>query len=823
MSLYQQLHSSSDIPAYPPAYDDREGPDAENFRSGPSIEQFEIDEDEVYERVSRESFVKRTLFATKKLVYSFKNSLSGPFSRCFDPIGEGYNYFSMKYELFILKLGNPLVVKRLIYVFFVIILFNVITKNENSDGVNGASGGAFSSGKFYDVELLGNTIKQYIEASSLKENLEYLSSMPHLAGTTGDLALARYVESYYSNNGIQTIDFHELDCFLNYPKKDGSYLKTADGSFTATLYEGSADNMQNLAFNPTSPSTKGEITAKYVYANYGDPEDITKLDNARVLVKDAILLIRYGGITPEANKVFAATKLGAKAVIFISPTIDWAGKRHDDMIQRMNVGLTRVSYGDVLTPGWSSHSNYFGSQAWDNLETTAKIPTIPILWKDGEVLIKRLGNSGADFGLGFFSGDSSDANKLKLSILHEERNTHLIWNVVGSIRGREQSNKGIIYGASRDSTGYGASSSASSTAVLLELVKIFTSLQRRYDWYPSRTIYFVSFDATEYNLGGSGEWLEEKRKQLAEEGYAYIDISDIATGDQLTIKSNPLILGIIREELQHIELSDNQKNKNQGSKTLYDLYKKQNNGKDIFSNNLVEYKNYIPFINALNMPAVDLGFRGKDVPRSSSLDNFHDSDKTFDSSMKQHIQIAELLARIGLRLAEDPMLSFDIVGMADRLAEYEKDLERYVGDKIASFSLSVQMDYSKLVEAIKAFKDNFNQLDEFRTHWKDFIKSTSSLEPAMLANSRKNLNDKMMDFSYQFITQDMQHSRIGYKNLLFGVPYDAPPFDDQTHEWNSFLFVRDSAAVGDFTNVQKEINRVAELLTSVSEASFGIY
>lgn len=814
MSLYQQLHSQREVPAFPPAYDDLGVQSSDLFNSGPPIEQFEIDEDEVYEPLKRESLVKRVFFATRKLVYTFKCRVGSPLARYLDPICEGYKYFNMKYELSILKLGNPLVVKRLIYVFFVIILMYLVTESENSDGVNGASGGAFSSGKFYDVELLGNTIKLYIEASTLKENIEYLSSMPHMAGTTGDLALARYVESYFRNNGIQQIDFHELDSFLNYPKKDGTYLKLADDSFSATLWEGSDNELQNLAFNPTSPSTKGEINARYVYANYGDLEDILKLDEARVSVKGAILLIRYGGETPEPNKVFAATQLGAAAVIFISPPIDWAGKKHDDMIQRVNVGLTRVCYGDVLTPGWSSHSNYFESLTWDKSDTTAKIPTIPISWKDGEFLIKKLGSAGADFGDGFHSGDGSEDNTLKLSILHEERTTHLMWNVVGSIRGREQSGKGIIFGASRDSLGYGASTSASSTAALLELVRVFTSLQRRYDWYPSRSIYFVSFDATEYNLGGSGEWLEEKRKQLAEEGYAYIDVSDIAIGDQLTVKSNPLLLTIIRDEMRKVELTE--KDRKKGLETLYDLYKSQNGGSDDFSTSMVEYKNYVPFINSLNLPSVNLGYRGKSVPQGSILDNFSNFEKELDSSMKKHIQVVELLARIGLRLAEDPMLSFDFKGMADRLIRSQKDLEHYINEKISLFSSSAHLDYSQLLIAIKEMKDNFEQLEDFRSSWIDFIKTTSSLEPAMLASSRKGANANMMDFSFSFIAQDGQSSRLGYHNLLFGTPYDAPPFDDGVYEWNTFPLVRDFAAKGNFDKAQAEINRLAEILSNSS-------
>lgn len=821
MSLYQQLHSGSLhsdrlMPALPPAYDDSDTAGGDVFTSGPPVEQFEIEEDEVYEPLKRESLVKRAFFATRRFVYVVRDNVSAPLSRYLDPIYEGYNYFNMKYELSILKLGNPLVVKRLIYVFFVIILMYVVTRSENSDGVNGASGGAFSSGKFFDVDMLGNSIKQYIEAASLKENIEYFSSMPHMAGSTGDLALARYVETYFHNNGMLQVDFHQLDSFLNYPSKDGTYVKLADDSFSATLSEGNDKDMQNLAFNPTSPNTNGEIEAKYVYVNYGDPKDLEKLHEAKVSMKDTILLIRYGGITPESNKVYAATRLGAKAVIFISPSIQWAGEDHDDYIQRVNVGLTRVSYGDVLTPGWSSQSSYFGSETWQKSDITAKTPSIPISWKDGEVLIKKLGNSGADFGEGRFSGDGSIS--IKVSILNKERNTHLMWNVVGSISGREQANKGIIFGAARDSLGYGTATSASGTATLLELVKVFTSLQRRYDWYPSRSIYFVSFDATEYNLAGSGEWMEEKRKQLMEEGYAYIDVGDIATGDTLTILTNPLFQGIIRDELRNIELTEAQKKKNSGMSSLYDLYKFQHDDKDTFSNNFVEYKNYLPFINRMNYPCLDVGFRGKTIPRGSTLDNFSNFEKELDSSMLDHLQIVELLARVGLRLAEDPMLSFDFIGLAMDLDRYQKDLESYIDEKLDFFSSNTVVDYSKLQSAIVAFRENFRPLHEFRTHWKEFIKSTSSIEPAMLSGSRKLVNENMMNVAYSFlVNSDSRPMRIGYYNILFGSAFDAPSFDDGKHEWNTFPLVRDYASLGDFRGVQAEINHLADLLTRNSE------
>lgn len=783
-------------PAVPPAYE------PPLFGSAP-MEQFDIDEDEVYQPIKRGSLLERARFVSRRLFFRFREHVSEPVSRALDPLHEGYNYFRSHYELSILRLGNPLVVKRILYVLFVVVLFSVMLLKENSDGVNGASGGAFSSGKFYDVEKLSSTLVLYLSANTLKDNVEYLSSMPHLAGSTGDLALARYVESYYTNNGIQVVDFHELDSFLNYPKLSGTYLRLADGSFLATLNEG-GDDLHLLAFSPNSPSS-GEITAPYIYVNYADPADIEKIYDAGIDVKDAILLVRYGGSTPTPNKVAAAHKLGARAVVFISPSIKWAGETHDDVIQKVNVGLTRYSPGDVLTPGWSFHDNYASRLDWAKSPCTAKIPTIPISWKDGKQLIQKLGKNGVDFGDGLFSGSKSDV-QLKFSVQHDERSTHLIWNVIGSIPGREQAQKGIIFGAPRDSTCFGASTSASGTAALLELVKVFTSLQRRFDWSPARSIYFASFDASQYNLAGSAEWAEERREQLVAEGYTYIDLTALVHGDDFTVKANPLLHDVILEEMKKVS-SD-------GGKSLYDKFVSES----AISNNMLNDRDYMPFINFLNIPSMSVSYEGKTVPQHSCLDTFSNFEKELDRNMNKHIEVLNLVARVGLRLAEDPLIPFNFNTLTDKIADYAKDLEKYVTDKANSLGSDVHpnIHFEHLQEGINQLREGSQSLELFKKNWRSYFAETTSLEPAMLAQTRRLANDNMVLFNKEFLATG-ERTRAGYHNFLFGVPYDAPSHDDETYEWNTFPMVRDCAASGDFGRARHELERVGGLLTSASD------
>ena len=67
------------------------------------------------------------------------------------------------------------------------------------------------------------------------------------------------------------------------------------------------------------------------------------------------------------------------------------------------------------------------------------------------------------------------------------------------------------------------------TVALLEMVKIFTSMQRSICG-PVAVNIFVSFDATEYNLAGAAEWIENRKESLRKEGYVYIDLSDLVAG-----------------------------------------------------------------------------------------------------------------------------------------------------------------------------------------------------------------------------------------------------------------------------------------------------
>lgn len=825
------------MPSLPPSYDDLNHINGHDERSVPllheesrtgghDIEEFEIDDldYETYGQSNGGGFLSRASALSKSITAGLHNTVIKPISKMVDPINEGLGFINMHYEQSIMKIGNPLVVKRLLYVSMMVGIIFFVSKYSINDGVNGSSGGAFSSGKLFDIQKLADTIKDHIDEKTMLDNLEYFSSMPHVAGTSGDLALTTFIHDYMKSNGIHDVETVELQSYINYPasSKKKTRLRTSDETFEATLNEFGIDEMEYIGFNPNALNTDSELEGHLIYANKGSVEDFQHLTDANVDLKDSILLIEYGGSLPEPLKLEIAAQKEVKAVIFITPKFQLSKDNlfieYTDVIQRLNVGNSRFSTGDILTPGWSSEDGYVSRLPWFKSKSTPKVPSHPVSYQDGLELIKRLANSGYKFSEDFYSGTKTDdpAKKVKLSVGNNQKETHKLWNVVGSISGREQDTKSIIIGSSRDSSCFGTVESNSGSVVFLEIVKILTTMQRQFNWVPARTIKFISFDATNYNLAGLTEWIEEKKNELKAQAYAYFDLSDAVAGSKLSIQANPFLHNVIRENLKKVSSPST----DDTQKSLYDLMTEQNSNHESFQNSMLEEKNYIPFINLLNIPSVEIKFSGdKDYPLHSCYDNFkHFQEASIDPTMTKHGLLVHLLSRVILDVVESPVIPFKFSEFADRLVSYKQDLENYVNEAIKTDTKPniPQMHFDHINTALNTLKNAAVQFDSWVDSWKKFIVQSAEMEPPLLAIKRWKWNDCLVEFNAGFLSQEVQPSRPGYMNMLFGVPYKAPPKDDNRHQWNTFPRVREYIEQGDFGRAQHEIDLLATIMENIS-------
>ncbi|KIH61887.1 hypothetical protein ANCDUO_07834, partial [Ancylostoma duodenale] len=99
----------------------------------------------------------------------------------------------------------------------------------------------------------------------------------------------------------------------------------------------------------------------------------------------------------------------------------------------------------------------------------------------------------------------------------------------------------------------GAIDPISGTAVQLEVARVAAKVFGSSP--PRRSLVFCHWDAEEFGLIGSSEWIEQRLGVLQRRGVAYINVDHIAGGTSLDIKAVPLLYRTIVEASQRTPYS----------------------------------------------------------------------------------------------------------------------------------------------------------------------------------------------------------------------------------------------------------------------------
>ena len=105
-----------------------------------------------------------------------------------------------------------------------------------------------------------------------------------------------------------------------------------------------------------------------------------------------------------------------------------------------------------------------------------------------------------------------------------------IYNTFGIIRGTEFPDEMVIMGAHRDAWGPGAADNVSGTVSVLEAARAVLEQGGRPP--PARTLVFATWDAEEWGLIGSTEYVEDDSARLTRGGVAYLNQDVSALGPQ---------------------------------------------------------------------------------------------------------------------------------------------------------------------------------------------------------------------------------------------------------------------------------------------------
>jgi N-acetylated-alpha-linked acidic dipeptidase len=615
-------------------------------------------------------------------------------------------------------------------------------------------------GRLYDPESVRTHVQSSVDGRQIADRLRHLTSYAHLAGSEGDFALASDIRKEFHVFGLEDVAIDEYTAYLNYPTADGRAVEIIgqDGEvkWSAKIEEqeqGEAYGHQTYVFHGHSRS--GEAQGPLMYANYGTRQDFKRLHDSGINTRGAIALVRQGGQQPnQALKVKAAELAGfAGCIIYTDPadngfvkgaTVPDGRYMPADGVQRGSVSMSNVVMGDLLTPEWESKQ---GLPRLEPNKSTAMpgIPSLPLAWRDAQVLLQGLNGHGEslpqdwvggvpEVGEQWWSGDRSSPI-VRIKNYQDEVEAKPIWNVYAKIAGVEQTQKRIIIGNRRDSFGLGASSPHSGTAIMLEMARILGDLLAK-NWRPLRTIEFMSWDGSAYNLIGSTEYVERTTAALRADGFAYINLDSAVTGTEFHASGSPMFKNLLLQLMKRVAAP-------LYNVSLRDVWDRR--GGDI-GGMLDAESDYAPFLNIAGVSSLDIHFSGDPFPQGSSYDTFNFVESVADPGFELHNALGQLLALLIVELADRPVLPFDMNSYGDSIVRWVDELDTWVADKGANTAGNPSFDLSSLREAASAVKGAVQKFVAWEAEWEQDVLAVGGYEPMGLGNRRLDYNNRMSQF-----------------------------------------------------------------------------
>lgn len=784
------------------------------------METFEVMEPTQYPDLSG-SLYSRVTESSQRIANKLNNKFLIPVQQIIlDPVVQFWRAVGARFDRILSRFGNPLMFKRLLYLFIVgAAIFAAISFGIFPSGISDSE---FSL-QFHNQEKVRSYIRDLMDLENMRQRSAYLSSMPHMAGTSGDRVLKDYIRDSFSSYGLRPIQEQSLGVFLTFPNttKGSMQLKLANGEYEANLLEDKAyqnddSGVKSQPLPILGLAASGEAEGPAVYANYGSKEDFDELDRMGITVKGAIVFMKYG-LLDTGLKVMLAEKRGAVAAVMFD---GFSSTEESDLnlppggVQRDHVGVPALAVGDLLTPGWSQATS---SREIDYhmVKSIPKIPAIPVSWNVAKAFLEKLDGHGKPVSEawlknvpelasnGWWTGDSDSPNVyLKNDPIVKDR--HAIWNVISKIGGTEDPRQAVVIGARRDSYCFGSSESVSGTVILMEVARILSLMNRNFGWEPLRSLYFASWDGSSENYIGSTEWVEGNVEKLRQDGIVYLNLDEAISGSELKVNGHPALRDVIGEVLALIE------NPSDHNKTLSDSWSAEND-----FNLLPPGGDHLSFQSHAGVASLSVAFKDSQLrgTKQSCFDTFERLTKTIDPEFAYHKALTELVAFLAVTFSDGPLLPFNLGAYGTKLHDYARDAQRYAASMPDYHD---NLNFNSLISAGDVMIQAGLQYREWWTNWHMLVVEGES---PIVTLHRRNWNARVALLEKNLLDINGHPNRNWFKHTVFGPQLWHPV--EGGFEWNTFPGIRDAIQERDWQLAQEEITRVASVIAKAAYAFFS--
>jgi N-acetylated-alpha-linked acidic dipeptidase len=526
-----------------------------------------------------------------------------------------------------------------------------------------------------------------------------LSAEVHVAGTPAQARTRDYVIAQMRAMGLET-EVRRYDVFLPHPTSVQLWrVKPRPQALRLAEPPVAGDPTSALAQYPTVNGTsgQGDVTADLIYVNYGLIEDYRQLDSLGISVKGKIAIARYGR-SFRGIKAREAEKHGAVGLLIYSDPQDDGYVRGDvypigpmrnrDGVQR---GSVFNGAGDPTTPGWPSVAG--AARLPDDRMEIPHIPVVPISYGNAGALLDELRGrevpAGWQGGLPFRYHIGSGQVRARVRVTDDRATKGFkpIYDTFGIVRGSEFPDELVIVGGHRDAWGPGTADNVSGIVSVLESARAVAEAVKA-GFRPKRTIMFATWDAEEWGLVGSTEYVEDDSLRLLRGGVAYLNQDVAAQGVQFGGGGSPSLRAMLRDVARQVPDP-------KGKGSVYAEWRRAGAVADTAEPSMGDPgggSDFAGFYNHLGIPIAEWGFGGPGGVYHSQYDDFTWMSKFGDPTFAYHATAARIGAAMVLRLANADILPYDYVEFAHTMQRYLPALDRSLASRKWSGSTAALRD-----------------------------------------------------------------------------------------------------------------------------------
>ncbi|KAI8245676.1 putative glutamate carboxypeptidase [Colletotrichum sp. SAR 10_99] len=593
------------------------------------------------------------------------------------------------------------------------------------------------------------------DSKALDDWSYYYTHGDHLGGH--NRTMAEWTQEQWTNAGW---DAHIEEYWIWYtaPLETTLKLNRPDGSVhEVSLIEDMLEEDSTTSYPNRIPayhamSGSGNISAEYVYVGRGQRADFEALKDQGIELEGKIALSMYGAIY-RGTKVKNAQDNGMiGAVLFTDPLDD---------------GEITVANGYAAYPALDG--NGLSAEQVNRSSWVGALPDIT-----------------------YSSGPTTGAT---LDMVHFMNQTVApTWDVIGVINGTKEDDV-LIIGNHRDAWVIGGAADPNSgSAVLIELAKAFGKLVDN-GWKPRRTIILGSWDAEEFGLQGSTEWVETHLPWLVTNAVAYLNLDVAVSGPRTALSGSGEIQTLAIDMMKKVLFPEDW----DVGPTLYDMWFNTTEGE---IPPLGSGSDYAAFYHN-GISAIDIGSDGGKTDPVYHYHGHYDSYAWMaefgDPGFKIHRVMGQWLTLIAYHIADDVIIPWDLPNAGRVLRTYYEDLN----ETIAETYPDLDLDLSPIDDAIVEFETAAERI-------------ATVAKQALVFNDTVLIdvvNSKYRDFSRGFASAGGLPGRPTFHNVV------SAPGLDNGYGADVFPAVQDSLSSDNEEQAREWVEKSASAVSQIENNS----